>query len=558
MRGRWAALILLGLVGSAGALGLRPACAEGDRVQRLEAAVGEDFWGAVLVRQKGQVLMSRGYGKADLAKRDITDESLFDIGSVSKQFTAAAVLKLQMEGKLSVEDRLADHVKGVPEDKAEITILDLLTHMSGLAIEIEWGGEDLAERHRMVERVLSEPLRSEPGEEFAYSNVGYFVLAALIEVVSGESFESYLKKHLFRPAGMRSTGFVGDRSLKRSRATARVQGPRRSTALDYPWNWANRGATGVVTTTKDLARWDDALRGTGVLDEATQAVLFEPREGGYACGWKVGTSLQGTPKQHHGGTTGGYQAELARFPEEEALIVVLTNREHDGPAVAGRLEAALFGAEEEGPGEHAAGLGRYGLPGGGSFEIARDAEGLVLRGMGTEACSRVFYGLARLPDWPHLLDQMGQEGCAQFVRLAKGSPRDARELLPDPEAFLAGWRGLEARHGKYASSELIGSNSGRAMNTYVRAVFGAQVVVFRLDWGTGQHLARVEAIAKTHPYEIRLVPLAEEGAFAAQTQFGGRRVGLQLGAVRAGRAASLTWTDATEGPGGRIVCERLD
>lgn len=558
MNDRWMTLCLLGLVCAWGAGAPRRVCAQEEVGPRLEGAVGDDFWGAVLVRKHGKVLLEKGYGKADLAKRDITDQSLFDIGSVAKQFTAAAVLKLQMQGKLSVEDRLADHVEGVPEDKLEITVYDLLTHMSGLAVDIAWTGAEVAERDRMVARVLSEPLNAVPGDEFQYSNVGYFVLAALIEIVSEESFEGYLKKQLFRPARMKSTGFVGDRSLKRSRQTARVFEGKRSTVLTYPFNWANRGATGVVTTTRDLALWDEALRGTKVLDGESKALLFEPREEEYACGWRIEDSLAGEPKQHHGGSTRGYRAELARYPDDELLIVVLTNNDHDPTAIVGRLEAALFGKEGVPAGEEGALLGRYALPSGGHFEIARGERGLVVRAMGTEACCRVFYGLERLPDWPQLMAQMGAAGQASFERLAKGGAKAAKKLLPEPDAFLATWADLVQERGAYKGFEVIGSNSGRAMNTYVRATFGKAQVVFRLDWGQGRNLARVERVAAPHPYEIRLVPLEAGGTFGGQSLFRGRRVGVAFDQEDGGRATALTWSDATAGQGGRIVCARLD
>ena len=132
---------------------------------RLLDAVGDDFWGAVLVRRGEDVLLSRGFGKADLVRKDMTPRSLFDIGSVAKQFTAAAILKLQMQGKLSVEDSLGKHLKDVPDDKAGITIHHLLTHRSGLQSDIAWGTKEAADRDAMVRRVLSEPLLSTPGDE---------------------------------------------------------------------------------------------------------------------------------------------------------------------------------------------------------------------------------------------------------------------------------------------------------------------------------------------------------------------------------------------------------
>ena len=160
--------------------------AEGELGRRLEGAVPKDFWGAVLVARDGRVLYARGYGRADKSGQPVTLDSLFDIGSVSKQFTATAILKLEEQGRLATADSIAKYFVDVPADKKVVTIHHLLTHTSGIPHDITLGEAEYRERDAMVASVLKADLRSEPGTEFRYSNIGYFLLAALVERTSGQ------------------------------------------------------------------------------------------------------------------------------------------------------------------------------------------------------------------------------------------------------------------------------------------------------------------------------------------------------------------------------------
>ncbi|MBI4880177.1 MAG: beta-lactamase family protein [Planctomycetes bacterium] len=320
----------------------------GDVGKKLDAAVGEaggaDFWGSVLVAREGKVLLAKGYGFADYKDTPNTPRTLFELASASKQVTAAAILHLQQKKKLSVDATLDKVFKEVPKDKRKITIRQILTHMSGMSGMIGVPYASTIARGNYIEQMLAEPLSSEPGTKFEYCNAGYALLAAVVEEVSGENFEEYCEKNLFRPAKLADTGFIGDRDLiKTGRAsTRRTDEPGSFTAADWHWGWGYRGMGGVVTTLFDLLRWDQALRGDKILGEKARKDLYTPALEGYACGWKVDRTSRGTRKAHHSGGVAGYGVNIARYLEEDVAIFVLSNDGGKAHAVTGALEELLF------------------------------------------------------------------------------------------------------------------------------------------------------------------------------------------------------------------------
>ncbi len=178
---------------------------------------GFGYSGAMLVVKDGKTILSKGYGFANRIERvPNTAETLFDIGSLSKQFTAAAILKLEQDGKLKVTDTLGKHLPNVPPDKAQVTIHHLLSHTAGIIRDTPLSPKgdpsiyyEEINRDEALKRVLPKPLQFEPGTKYQYSNAGYMLLAAIVEVASGRAFQEYLKKNIFEPAGMQNTGLAG-------------------------------------------------------------------------------------------------------------------------------------------------------------------------------------------------------------------------------------------------------------------------------------------------------------------------------------------------------------
>ncbi len=165
------------------------------------------FSGSVLIEINNEKIISKGYGFSDKVKQiKNSPNTIFDIGSITKQFTAAAILKLEMQGKLTTEDKLTKFFDNVPKDKESITIHDLLRHQSGLISSVGKDYEKIS-KEEFLNKIFSSPLLFEIGTGFSYSNIGYSLLAMIIEKVSGQTYETYLYNNLWKPAQMEMTGY---------------------------------------------------------------------------------------------------------------------------------------------------------------------------------------------------------------------------------------------------------------------------------------------------------------------------------------------------------------
>ena len=305
--------------------------------QYLTKAAADGFSGAALVAKDGQVILAKGYGLAD-RQRDIpvTAETLFDIGSITKQFTAAAILKLEMQNKLNVKDLISKYLKDVPADKAGITIHHLLTHSAGFAPKL---GEDYEAigRDEYVRRALSSNLLFAPGAKHSYSNVGYSLLGVLIELQSGKPYERFLRESLFKPTGMRQTGY----RLAGWQPEAVAHGYKddkdwgtpltKLWAADGPY-WHLRANGGLLSTVGDLFRWHQALEGERVLSKEAKQKYFAPHiaedeqgESFYGYGWVISTTPRKSMLVMHNGGNGVFFADFHRYVDEKVVVIFLTN-----------------------------------------------------------------------------------------------------------------------------------------------------------------------------------------------------------------------------------------
>jgi CubicO group peptidase (beta-lactamase class C family) len=234
-------------------------------VRRLiDDAVASGFSGAVLVASEGRHLVAEGHG---LANRETdaanTVDTAFDVGSIMKDLTAVAIYKLDETGLLSVSDTLGSLLPEVPNDKADITLRQIVQHRAGFDEYHDTEGDfEALTRQEARERILSQELLFEPGSEEAYSNSGYTLLADVVQEVSGESFTDYIQHALLEPAGMEQTGFYSDDALWQRVETA--VGYEAATFGDndpatWPYTWALIGNGGLVSTVVDLERWSTAL-----------------------------------------------------------------------------------------------------------------------------------------------------------------------------------------------------------------------------------------------------------------------------------------------------------
>ena len=300
----------------------------------LEAA---EFRGNVLVARGGVVLLRKGYGRSD-REQDVPygPDTVFSIGSITKQFTAAAILKLEMQGKLRVEDPLGTHVPGVPEDKRAITLHQLLTHTTGLDSDFA-GDFDPVGRDDYVRRILASKLRSKPGATYFYANSGYSLLGAVVELVSGKPYEQFLRDNLFLPAGMKETGYRLPKWDMRRVAVGYKDGQRWGRLSEKPWAedgpyWALRANGGIHSTLDDMLLWHAALQADTVLSAVEKAKMYaqHAREGAgaesfYGYGWSIkDVPTLGRLVTHNGGN-GVFYADFLRFVDEDFVVILSTN-----------------------------------------------------------------------------------------------------------------------------------------------------------------------------------------------------------------------------------------
>jgi CubicO group peptidase (beta-lactamase class C family) len=317
----------------------RPAAGSGieDRIPAVAAYLDRlemvGFAGAVLVAEGNRTLLASGYGMADReAGRPWTPQTVSTIGSITKQFTGAAILALSDDGRLEVSDPITKYFEDVPADKQAITLHHLLTHSSGILDPEGIGDFDPVGRDEFVRRALQQELAFPPGEGYEYSNAGYSLLGAIIEEITGTSYEAFVRERFFLPAGMEDTGYILPRFDVRRLAQGYRGGEKWGTVLerpmadDGPW-WALRANGGVHSTVEDMNRWAQYLLSGNALSPASMQAYWSPHvdEGGgesfYGYGWVV-MDQGGTRIVTHNGGNGIHFADMLIVPASHLVIVL--------------------------------------------------------------------------------------------------------------------------------------------------------------------------------------------------------------------------------------------
>jgi CubicO group peptidase (beta-lactamase class C family) len=303
---------------------------------------------SVLVAQNGEILYEKGFGYANL-EHDIpvAPETKFRIGSITKQFTAAAILKLQEEGKLSVNDPLSKFIPDYPRGD-EATIHHLLAHTSGIhsytnKSDFMKTASSYIEPEELINSFKNDSYDFNPGEQWLYNNSGYFLLGYIVEKVSGAYYAEYLKKTFFEPLDMKDTGIHHWRLILEHEATGYAyENGKVEKAMN--WDMSRAGGAGALySTVRDLYRWNEAVFNGKVLKEDALKTAFTPvklnngKEAnafgvGYGYGWMLNPE-RGLKKIAHGGGLHGFSTYLARYPEQNFTVVVLTNALPPPPSV---------------------------------------------------------------------------------------------------------------------------------------------------------------------------------------------------------------------------------
>ncbi len=306
------------------------------------------FQGAVLVARDGQPILEKGYGMADVELGVPNQpDNKFLIGSITKQFTATAIMQLQEQGKLDVNNPISAYLPDYPKPMADqVTLKHLLTHTSGIPSYTD-NGTVMASRtvdmslDSLMATFDSLPLDFEPGSKYYYSNSGYVVLGAIVEKVSGKSYEDYLQEHIFKPLEMQNTGYAhNDRII-----TGRAQGytidndghviNAKRIAMSIPFS-----AGALYSTVGDLLKWDQALYTEKVLSSKSLKAMWTPMLNGYGYGWHIGEKFGHRVIGHSGGID-GFSSDFARFVDDRVTVVVFSNNEAASASQIGAQLAAI-------------------------------------------------------------------------------------------------------------------------------------------------------------------------------------------------------------------------
>jgi CubicO group peptidase (beta-lactamase class C family) len=308
---------------------------------------------SIAVVRDGKVIRAQGYGVANVELSvPATPETVFRIGSISKQFIASGILLLVEEGKVSLDDKVGRYLEGTPDTWKEITIRHLLSHTSGLARESPafhpYKDQSNAE---IIKAAYGLPLLFATGSKWEYSNLGYFILAEIISKASGQPWGKYMVERVFTPLGMTATHTISLKELVPNRASG------------YDWSKpkvenadiliALRPSGAFDSTVIDLAKWDAALYSDRILKQATREQMWKPlaettrkNEGGghntsYGFGWFI-DQVNGHKVVFHGGSQPGFRAEIERFVDDKLTIIILTNSDQAKPEAIARRVAALY------------------------------------------------------------------------------------------------------------------------------------------------------------------------------------------------------------------------
>ncbi len=323
------------------------------------------FNGTVLVMQHDKVLLKKGYGMADREWNvPNTPQTKFRIGSITKQFTSACILQLVQSGKLNLDDKLSKFIPDFPRGDS-VTIHLLLNHASGIASftdQPEFEGMSILSlsKDSIISFIKSKPYNFSPGTKFKYNNSGYFLLGYIIEKITGQSYNDYLRLHILDPLGMTNTGVDRLDSIlpMRARGYSKEKNKLVNAAfISMEWPFS---AGSVYSTVEDMYKWDRALYQTAILTDASKQKMFTPGKSNYGYGIII-DSLENHLRIWHNGGIPGFLSNISRYTNDDVCIIVLANNEivlsntlTISDVVADGLAGILFGLPVETPYVHKA------------------------------------------------------------------------------------------------------------------------------------------------------------------------------------------------------------
>lgn len=306
-----------------------------DKTSRIEQVIqssvlAKQFMGSILVAQRGRTILDEGYGYANLEwEAPNTPTTKFRIASLTKQFTAAAILLLEEQGALKTTDFISKHMSDAPSAWNDITIFHLLTHTSGIPNYTRFP-DFLAmtmTSKTPIEQIAffrDKPLNFEPGSDFEYNNSAYVLLGYLIEKISAQSYEHFIGRHIFKPLGMNDSGYDSHFEIISHRASGYVATAHGCCNADYLDMSIPYSAGSLYSTTHDMLRWEQSLFGGKLLSIESVKKMTTPFKNGYGCGVRI-YSMHGHQCISHAGGTGGFNTKMIYSPDDELVVIVLAN-----------------------------------------------------------------------------------------------------------------------------------------------------------------------------------------------------------------------------------------
>jgi CubicO group peptidase (beta-lactamase class C family) len=538
-----------------------PATSVEPALQHLHRGDAIGFAGAAAVRLGDRDLLDQGYGFADWREGvEMTPATLFDIGSVSKQFTAAAILRLEELGRLQVEERITDFLPNVPPDKQAITIHQLLTHTAGFDHSVD-AALEARTRNQAVAATLAAPLKSRPGDQYSYSNAGYSLLAAIVEIASGRSYEQFLRDELWLPAGLKHTGWVlfdksRDKVALGYSAIGEFATPNPAWIGDGP-TWGRRGPGAILSSLDDLGRWARALRQGKVLSSASLEKMLTPhvpegpkRTSFYGYGWAISTTKSGWCLISHNGSNNLHYNVVAFLPERDIIVqgVILDafgplrTRVVDSllPIVADGAVSQLPDAELPGRRTATSLAGLWRAPDGSKVELHARGDHLLIAA-NDPGVARLFTPFEPVPpdvaarispvehELPKIVDSLAAGNLAplEAVLSSRSTPADEKRYWSET------WPQWTSEYGEYKGTQIIGTSRREGgWVTWLLVRFAKRNILIGANW---DGLARVYlgndifvepeiellpgfySVAKAHdtslavynssfPREVRLIP----------------------------------------------------
>jgi D-alanyl-D-alanine carboxypeptidase len=305
---------------------------------------------ALEIVQSNRTVKIASYGLANVElQAPVTAETAFEIGSITKQFTAACILLLAQEGRISVEAKISRHLKNTPAAWQDITVRHLLTHTSGLKSYTGLDGFELR-RHlsqaQFIQAIGAYPLEFQPGESWKYCNTGYNLLGFIIENISGEGYWDFLSEKILQPLGMTATT---------NRHPSLIIGNRAAGYEQTNHVWINRdydltdvfSAGAIISTIGDLARWNASLDAGTLLDGRSREQMWTPTKlnngtaTSYGFGWRI-ERVDGHSNIGHGGSTSGFSASIQRFPDDHLAVIILSNTDEQIASTMAKRVARFF------------------------------------------------------------------------------------------------------------------------------------------------------------------------------------------------------------------------